>query len=387
MYPDGIVTSLVRTVYVIVLLTSAYSLRGQEKATVEPWVPPEGPHATLLQRALVDRDAASFEQAVALGLDSADAIEAYMEHPNGGVRQRAVYLVARIPQAAPHALEKALRSTDFDLRYAATASIGKYLENPDVAEAFGASLVGKPYESAIAGEARAQITGLNNVSRQRCARVILDQILPVLVESVPDSTTSYSPNPQAIREFVLTVGLLSTPGDVTALSALQSLSTSAQARFYAHPALNGIHVGERQRNLDWVLEAIQFAEANLGRKEALAAYADDIRNGGIDTRQSRLKLLADFHPTVPVLQLATVLLHDFTEVQNVAPSHAPNPIMKRTCDFAVTALKHWYDDFPSAGNERRKYINDWRRYTDEELDEARTWLKNKLDERAAANPQ
>lgn len=316
----------------------------------------------ILHYAIIDNvisDPKRYDAVVSLGPEVAHQIEQYLSYSDRGVRRRALQVLAKIPGTGEEVMIRALASRDEILRSIALRSAGPALKNPAVRDAWISCFTGPLRGTDARYHACQMFWTLPPQVREQVAQ----ELLPRIIERLETFDVN------EIYTVLLLLGQIAQPGDKTVLDAINRIRDEADALYvqpeeerrrkaiaemYArgesdvekkaaslYPLVN---IDMRRRERDCALEAVLFAQANLGDAKAFASFFEGVISGEKELRLSRLKLLPSFHSNAEIIQLTVRLLDDKTELELYGPFGIPQRNYRRTCDFAVDAIGKWFPE-------------------------------------------
>lgn len=344
---------------------------------------PHETHSDQLEQALVENtagDQSLLQAVVGLGRDAAGEIHAYLKHPDSKVRSRAIWVLLRIPDAAPDAVVAAIESPHPDLVTQGLRSSRLYLNSPGVSPALVARITAEPLNGSLLHLAREALARAPKGAADRT----IARLTPKLVTYLDDQARQPPPFSygcaRATRETLLILGQFAPRGDKNLLRAIRELVESADRRLVRRvrnpgdldPASPGaIEMMEKER--DRALQAAEYALANLGDRAAFARIASALHGRDADLKLVWLLHLRLFRPTRELLKTVRPLLEDEDAIEPVHTSHSPGVMYRRVCDRTVDTLRFWW---PELGFKRRVV----RHYEVDDLAKAREFLERKIKE-------
>ncbi len=290
---------------------------------------------------------ALLEAAVEAAIADPEPVFEYVAQEDPRVAGRALYVLVHVPQTLRRGVLEALKHPDSGVRVSALAYSAPCRDDSAIQDAVVDIIVNDP-SSSVRYHA---IQDFRGTFRKAANSEIRERVVLQL------ATRLRQYDARSLRLIVELLGEIAEPGDSALMQRLSSLYEDADS------------LPTKKRGS--LMIRLQFALANLGDERAFAQFAEAIDSAPIDERLAHLELLERFRPTPQTLEWVIRLLDDDTEIQNVAPSHLPAKIFRKTRDFAVSALGYWFEDFPVETRARRTYES-------EEVALARQWLDERL---------
>ncbi len=320
-----------------------------------PRVTPE-----VARRAVIVKDPEAVTAIVAAGRTGASLVEPYLRDENVSVRQGALEILSRIPDAAPEALKSALLGTDGQMRATAIIFSRPYLANARLREAWANCAAEGLACCSIAQHVYDALHHVDEDTRTAIKRELIPRLVPRL----------NSMDANRARVMILFVGEFAAADDASTKQALAGLRLQLEREMPEQWSRNSFPVEIERRSTDFKI-ALDFALANLGDAGAIQRFASMFQDRSNRDRLAYLKLLKSFRPSPRLLTEMRLLLDDRSDVQNIAPSHMDHARYKHACDFAIEALSAWYREFPVR-------MTQWGVYSQDEHTIARTWVDSRL---------
>ena len=298
---------------------------------------------------------ATLDELAARGAEIVPLVEPYLQDPDRAVKSRALTVLSRIDGVGSKYVLRALRSDDPIMQDLGAMHARNFPSDPDVAKAL-CKRVMQDGESFVR---RAALGVLSEHMATADTRKAAQAMMPQIVKDLGSYDLPLA------RACVFFLGRYAKKGDQDVLHALNELQTSVENK--QHPGvarLDRSDAGNR-RGIK-VLQAIKVAEAGLGYEDAFRKLSDHVSKESKD-RSTYLRLLVHLRPSPQSIELLAALLEDETEVEQLAQSHLPFTVYRRTCDLVADAVGAWYPDAPGLHVGSRIYPAD-------ELDALRQWL-------------
>ncbi len=312
-----------------------------------------------LQKSLVESPGGDIESLVSeLSSESVERVKAYLNHEKWDARQEAVRLLAHIPSESTSIILSSLRSKDDALRIAALENIDLVISDDKVLEAW-AEAAARPDSLGDNPGGLHILEKLDEIRRE----TILKRFIPNVLSHL-DEYSAYG-----ARSMVTVLGKYAQPGDESVCSALKRLKNGAEMKKNGKwRTFTPSEVGSED-----VLDAILYAEANLGDPSAFQLFRNNITRGEPKTKKRLIIYLHEFRATRKSAEMAEQCLDDKTDVCDYGiTSNIHTPMYKRICDYAVQALSEWFPDFPVQSQIKRV------RYKDEEIQQIKEWVQAKI---------
>lgn len=328
----------------------------------QKWEPPDSQFADALDEAIVKNSAYRaelFESLTALGVEAVPGIRHYLKHPKIDVRQRALYVLLQLPQVARESLLEALKGEDEYLRREALRLAEVFMNDPEVGQAW-VNCFTKLVDPVEGGRSDAfQMF-------RRLAPEIRKPLEEPLVVGILENLEKYSAGNTAV--MVTVVGEIARPGDGRVLEALRKVGRVAETRFL-RDGPNWWDIEASQRRVQRVVEAVHFAEGNLGIRRGLEQFAEGFRRADRKGKRRLLRLVGRFRPTSDVLEIVVIpTLRDQSPLVR-ATSHSDRWV--RVCDHARFIVQEWFDDTPPP-----KYGP----LSDDDLKAWESWLRQRIEQ-------
>jgi HEAT repeat protein len=344
----------------ILLVTLALGQIARQSPTTNTPVLSADARAEVIRKGVIENwnaDRALFDAVLALRPSAAPDIKALLSHPKRDVKSHALYLLSKMPEVGPAVFREALGSSDYDLRSLAVTYAAPLMKDPGVVDAFIECFIAEPRWSQITTHA-IDYTLLK--LDPDVLGPVAQRLIPPLLHAL--NTPANAPLPakydaQWTAKMIMLLGQIAEPADPAVLQSIAEARRQAGSRLVKDddPAAS---IASMREHRDHVLEAALFAEANLGDASAFATYSNDIFTGPRELRVSHLRLLPKFRATKAVLDLTLRLLDDRTGIDRYGPVHSPWKEQRRTCDFAIDALGHWFPELAQNGKSQRIYQDD-----------------------------
>lgn len=334
----------------------AQSSREQE------WEPPDSQFADALDEAIVKNSGYRkrlLESLKALGAEAIPDIRHYLNHPTIVVRQRALYILLQIPEVARDSLLEALKGEDEYLRRTALRLGGPFMNDPEVSQAWVSCFANllSPSEGGR-GDAFHMFVRLAPKIRKPLEEPLIAGILENLGEYNVRNTA-----------FMITVlGEIAKTGDEQILKELGKVGRDAETRFL-NEGLVGWELEASQREVQRVIQAVHFAEGNLGVRRGLEQFAEGFRRADRSDKRRLLRLVGRFRPTSDVLEI--VVIPTLRDRSPLVPATSHSDRWVRVCDHARFIVQEWFDDTPPP-----KYGP----LSDDDLKAWESWLRQRIEQ-------